>query len=237
MPRCQRTFRWLTDSPIRTAAGAASWRCPHCAGRETYETVIEPDLLDYAALAQAAAFRDFGVPEDSRRTTVLFWGLIPECIREPGARQYHVYLQSGSDGYQARLQIGHEMFHRTCSQGRIFHWTHEMLACLFSVRLLRQNGAEEYADQTERDYGQQAQQCSFRTLVTTDLIHGPFPPGLYGRAFRTGREWQERFGWQALCRLARTEGRNGAPDLAEWFSAVRGRTEMREHDPSFLNQN
>jgi hypothetical protein len=200
--------------------------------------VAAPDLLQYTALALTSCCADFGKPEDASVPTVVLWGLTPECVFEPQERQYNLYLQQGSDGYQARLQIGHEIFHRVCSRGRIFHWTHEMLACMFSVRLLRQSGANDYADQTEREYAAQAVLCSFEQMLSADLCRPPYPPGLYGRAFVTGMDWQERYGWTALCRLPEFRDPARLPDLPAWLSGTitERNNDLMEHALLFLNQ-
>ena len=214
MPRCQRTFRKLTAS----TAGSATFPCPYCPEQETYETVQAADLLNYAALAYAACVRDFGAPDDGACPTLLIFGIAPECVFEPSERQYNLYLRHDAEPFQARLQIGHEMFHRVCSQGRVFHWTHEMLACLFSVRLLRQSGGEEYAAQMEQEYFTLAAQCSFQEMVTADLSRPPYPVGLYGRAYQTGVEWERTHGWPALCSLPRCLTPANRPDVVAWLA-------------------
>jgi hypothetical protein len=216
MPRCQRTFRRLGPGETTPGSGDARWVCTFCEEQETYATVRDPDLLHYACLAEATCHRDFGKPADHQRPTLLLWGLRPECVLEPQERRYEIYLQYGSDPYQLRLQIGHEVFHRTCSQGRIFHWTHEMLACLVSVRLLRRNGWSEYAALMEEQYAGQAEQVTFAEMATADLSRTPYPAGLYGRAYVTGAALGEWVGWNSLCRLARCLDQGGAPDLGAW---------------------
>ena len=206
----------MDPEPRCRKPGGGAGVCPFCADAETYETVQAADLLDYARRAETLCRADFGLPSDSSRPTLLLFGLRPECIREPDDRRYDIYLQRDSDPYQLRLQIGHEMFHRVCSEGRIFHWTHEMLACLVSVRLLRRSGADAYADQIEREYEAQAAQLSFDAFQNRDLSAPPYPPGLYGRAYITGRSLLEVVGWSALCRLARALDATGNPDLRCW---------------------
>ncbi|MES2460001.1 MAG: hypothetical protein V4671_05405 [Armatimonadota bacterium] len=222
MPRCQRTFQRLPDA--RSGGPKTEnthWVCPYCADAESYDLLQDADLLQYARLAEAAAIQDFGRPNDASRTTFLLRGLRPECVFEPGDRRYDIYLQQGSDPLQLRLQIGHEMFHRVCSQGVVFHWTHEMLACLFSVRLLRHQGFEEYAAQTADAYRLEAAECSLQTLLTTDLWRSScYPPGFYGRAYLMGSALKSAVGWSALCRLARFRVERGAPDVHRWLDSL-----------------
>ena len=216
MPRCQRTFRRLGPGAVVPGSGDGRWCCPYCEDAEAYATVGDADLLHYAALAETACQRDFGKPSDHQRPTLFLWGLRPECVLEPSDRRYEIYLQRGSDPFQTRLQIGHEIFHRTCSQGRIFHWTHEMLACLVSVRLLRRHGGSDYAAVIEAEYALQAKQMSFAQMVAVDLSQGPYPVGLYGRAYITGAALIEAVGWDRLRRLGRCLNSRGAPDVAAW---------------------
>jgi hypothetical protein len=96
-----------------------------------------------------------------------------------------------------------------------------MLACLFSVRLLRQQGFEEYAAQTARQYREEAENCSLQTLFTADLWKmSCYPPGFYGRAFVTGAALKAAAGWPSLCRLARFRVERGAPDVSRWLHSL-----------------
>lgn len=223
MPRCQITFQRLPASVTDPASGAARWACPHCPDAEVYETVRDPDLTQYAALAYSACAADFGKPSDAQRPTLLLWGLRPECVLEPSDRRYDLYLQRGSDPYQARLQIGHEMFHRVASGGGLVcHWTHEMLACLVSVRLLRRHGSAAYAEQMEREYREQAQLLSVADMLRADpWTDAAYPPGFYGRAYAVGEALIQAVGWDRLRRLARCcRSPAGAPDVQDWIASL-----------------
>lgn len=223
MPRCQRTFQRFPRSLQSKGRGsdAERWICPFCPDAEVYEVIRDADLLQYARIAETAAIQDFGRPGDASRNTFLLCGLRPECVFEPEDRRYDIYLQQSSDALQFRLQIGHEIFHRVCSQGAIFHWTHEMLACLFSVRLLRLQGFEPYALQTALEYRQEAEICPLQTLLTTDLWKSShYPPGFYGRAYATGSALKSVVGWPALCRLPRFQVERGAPDVSRWLDSL-----------------
>jgi hypothetical protein len=152
---------------------------------------------------------------------VYLWGLRPECVYEPTDRRYEIYLATGSDPWQARLQMGHEIFHRVAGEGNVFHWTHEMLACLFSVRLLKRSGLTEYAEQITAQYVAEAEQCPMSTLLNADPWRdAAYPAGYYGRAFVTGLALQGAVGYAALCRLARARSRAGEPDVAVWSESL-----------------
>ena len=221
MPRCQRTFHRLTHRHATAGSGAAHWTCAHCPDAETYEAVCEPDLLDYLEQARVYCADRFGPSPDGQRPTLLLRGLRPECVYEPEDRRYEIYLQRGSDGWQLRLQIGHEMFHRACSRGRIFHWTHEMLACLTSVRLLRRAGMEPYAARMERDWLVEAGSLGVSEMLRLDLwTLSSYPPGFYGRAFATGAALTQAVGWDNLRRLARCASAGNAPDVDGWLASL-----------------
>lgn len=238
MPRCQRTFERLGES-AQTVSGTTPvgittvgipggspnkvWRCSFCPEAETYQPIIGGDFIEYARIAYAMCISDFGPPRDNGWRTTLWAGLRPECVREPSERAYDIYLGDGGDALQWRLQIGHEMFHRVCSQGRVFHWSHEMLACLASVRLLRRSGFETYATQTETEYARQATLLEVKQMQDTDVTLPPYPAGLYGRAFETGRALQSVVGWPALCRLARCLNRTDVPDVSRWCATLSSR--------------
>jgi hypothetical protein len=229
-PRCQRTFRALGPPGSDTI-----WTCPHCPDAETYEVVRDPDLLAFAADARHAVDRGFGPPRHDRGFGErLVLGLHPECVREQRGRRYDLYLARGSGPSQLRLQIGEEMFHRVCSEGRVFHWTHEMLACLFTLSLLREHGLGGYADRVEHDWRRDAVRMPPETLAALDLwaAAGPYPPGLYGRAFVVGDAFRRAVGWDALRPLARSLGPNGQPDVAAWLGTLA--PSEREHARSIL---
>ncbi|GAB4461830.1 MAG: hypothetical protein OHK0029_27710 [Armatimonadaceae bacterium] len=229
MPRCQRTFRRL-DSSETTPSDLQCWRCPYCPEQEIYQRILDPDLLTFARQAERFCTEHFGAPPDASFPTRLFTGLHPECVLEPRDHRYEIYLQNGSDPFQLRLQIGHEMFHRVCSQGVVFHWTHEMLACLVSVKLLDRYGASEYAVQTVREYEQQADFLSLVSMVQVNLLTPPYPPGFYGRAYITGRQLESTVGWEGLCRLARCLDTRRMPDIALRLSSLEPKAAARAAD-------
>lgn len=213
-PRCQRTFRRLSgDSTWR-------WTCPFCPDAEGYEAVADAGLLAYANAAQAFCERQFGPPPDAARPTTLLLGARPECVLEEGDRRYVVYLQAGSDEHQLRLQIGHEMFHRVCSRGRVFDWTHEMLACVVSVRLLRRHGLSDYAHRTETLYRHEAAQLSLLALRSVDLwTTSTYPAGFYGRAYVTGAALAGAVGWDWLRTLPGSAA-PAAPVMDAWLAGL-----------------
>lgn len=221
MPRCQNTFRSLGSGTTAPGVGVGVWVCPYCENREVYSTVRDPALLSYADTARSVAVRDFSAPSDPATPTLLLFGTRPECVYEPASKSYDIYLATGSDPWQSRLQIGHELFHRVAGEGRVFHWTHEMLACLFAVRLLRRTGFGDYGARIAAQYALEADTCPPALFFGTDpWSDAAYPPGYYGRAFMTGITLQDDVGYPALCRLARTMNRAGVPDVARWRDAL-----------------
>jgi len=222
LPRCQRTFRRLSQGETVPGTGVRRWACSYCPDAEIYEAVRDADLNEYVRLAYDDCVAAFGTPPgDAAWPTVLVLGLRPECVREADEKRYDLYLLAGSDPWQLRLQIGHETFHRVCSQGRVFHWTHEMFACLVSTRLLRRFGLADYAAKREQEWEQEADRLPLCDLRATNLWTGvPYPFGFYGRAFVTGARLVEAVGWQRLRPLARA-ARTAAPDVtAAWLAAL-----------------
>lgn len=218
MPRCQRTFQKLPGS-------GPAWICGRCPDRETYALLEDPGLLRDAAITYRACLADFGPTGDEERPMRFVLGLHPECVLVPedgaGRGGYLLYLQRGSDPCQLRLQMGHEIFHRVGSRGRVVHWTHEMLACLFAVRQLRAFGWNEYADRCDAEYTAQARALPLVRMRRLDLSPGRYPEGLYGRAYVTGKALRAAVGWKELCRLARTApGEDGGPDLDRWLGSL-----------------
>lgn len=220
MPRCQRTFRYLLSSTVVPEAGGKQWTCPHCSEQEVYTSLRIPELLAYAAFAEKACLTHFGLPADHERPSAFWWGIRPECVYESNDRRYDIYLASDSDPWQARLQIGHELFHRIAGEGQIFHWTHEMLACLISVRLLEQHGEKEYAAKVVAQYTQEAEYCSRNRLLEMDpWAEAVYPVGYYGQAFVMGMALQDAVGWGELCHLARAPVvATGQPDVNGWLN-------------------
>jgi hypothetical protein len=230
MPRCQRTFRRLPpEARADSANGSAVWTCPFCADSESYATVTASDLREFTALAEANCRRDFGAPADAHRATLLLLGERPECVLEREDRRYDLYLRRDSDSFQLRLQIGHEIFHRTCSLGRVFHWTHEMLACHAAVRTLDRCGAAEYADRVRAAYRAEAAGMAREALLGSDLRAleaGALAGAGYGRAFVIGEELIAATGWPALCKLARRIRRDGVPDVSGWLEDLPAETRL-----------
>jgi hypothetical protein len=226
MPRCQRTFYYLRHSDLPAGAASAAtgnalrWICPYCTDAEIYERIGEAELLQYALLAENYCKQEFGAPTDAPRPYALFYGVRPECRLELSDYRYDIYLQQGSDAFQLRLQIGHEMFHRVCSQGRVFHWTHEMLACMTAVRLLRQYASAEYADSIAQEYLKQSEKCSMGAMLHSNVTDPPYTEGIYGRAFVTGVLLQEAVGWHLLRRLARSLNKRGQVDISLWLQRL-----------------
>jgi hypothetical protein len=205
MARCQRTYFPLSGlGPV--------WECVHCPEQERYERVRDERVRAFAEQAHVGAIAEFGSPNDSHWPMHLILGLRPECFHAPG-QGYLLYVQRGSDALQLRLQLAHEIFHRVCSGGIVFDWTHEMLACHFAVRLLRAGGLTSYADEQERAYRAEADHLPLAAMLRCDLRR-IYPPGLYGRAFVTGQELIDAVGWREVRALARHEG------LDEWRASL-----------------
>lgn len=78
------------------------------------------------------------------------------------------------------------------------------------------DGMEDYAAQIEREYETQAERLAINDMMRSDLTSPPYPEGLYGRAYVTGRSLSDAAGWHALCLLGRIRKGTDVPDVAAW---------------------
>jgi hypothetical protein len=88
----------------------------------------------------------------------------------------------------------------------------------------------------EKEYLNQSEFCSLEVMLGSDLARSPYPPGLYGRAYRTGLMLREKYGWWALCHLSRTGVRGNLVAIEGRLSVYSQQTGILEHESGFLNQ-
>jgi hypothetical protein len=156
---------------------------------------------------------------------VLEWGANPEyrALTADGMPRIFV-AREGADWWRIRYQIAHEVFHWLCTPPRTFHWTHEMLAVEIALRAMRGIGEHDYAQRAMNGLVEESGQSSLATILTTPVTPGE-PPGLYGRAWVTGRSLIEAVGWERVKLLAQSFDAEGRPDVARW---VRSLTEVEQ---------
>jgi hypothetical protein len=198
---------------------------------DSLSPLTDPGLLAYAERCVALAAAEFDRSALPTRFVVVDGGSVPE-FRKVGDGSL-VVVQRGSNLWQSRFQLGHEITHWLLTPKdvpAIFHWTHEMLANEVSLRCLRSSGlaaAEEVAEQNETDFRRKADGVSLRKMLATPLVH-PYH-WVYGRAFVVGRQLQVAAGWKDVKRLALYFTDRGQPDLAAWLAALPAHSQKRVH--------
>lgn len=155
---------------------------------------------------------------DLPRPIRLIWGSQPEYRPATTGRGGVLLMQEGSDWWQIRYQLGHEIFHWVCTPGRLFHWVHEMFAVEMSLRGMQAIGEHDYVREIRQRLASEATELAYREMQALSL-EPPYPTGLYGRAWITGRDLQAAVGWNRLKPLA-AMFRAGEPDMAGWFETL-----------------
>lgn len=197
MPQCQRTGMILDD---RFRLNERCLRCPGwksspCIGGETYCDISSEVWAEVPVrLAMDDAHQEFG------RTSwgVRLWdGLYPQTIREREATEVDVYLHADArDAERLAFQASHEVVHVICNPGTI-HWTHEVVATLFSMDHLVRSGFSAYRERSESYLQREV------LLLSTEQLMAWTPerrnaPGVHGRAYVVGRQLVEIVGWSAV---------------------------------------
>jgi hypothetical protein len=195
-----------------------------CPGGETYY-LQGPETRTGALVLEALAYgqRRFGrtpaqaplvwlVNEKSGQAPIL-----PISAEDDHGRR-EIYLNGQSDG-QLAYQASHEVFHTVLTPIRIQHWTHELLATMFSLDFLAASGREAHrAIQIASD---EAQAVGFPTEELA-RVGQPYPPGFYGRLSIFGRQLVQMVGSAELDRLAYYWGPDGQPAYWVWVGEREG---------------
>lgn len=222
MVQCQRSYRYLEDAHQQPDG---TWVCPgppwtpadDCSGGEQYRRLDDDRLIAFFDTAFQMAEREFGLSVYGPCPREFIFGLIPQHIFEPRSQTSFVYVQTGSDPLQLRLQLAHEAFHAVASRAA-FHWTHEMLAVLFSLRVLDATGFAQYAEINRYHHAANSHDLPRNELVKVASL--PYPEGIYDAAWALGTELETIVGWKELRRLARSLGPTGRPDVEGWLVSL-----------------
>ena len=122
------------------------------------------------------------------------------------------------------FQLAHESVH--CVLGaEHFHWSHELLATVFSIASLSQSGdLREEGNRCRRFLIEQAAGQSINEALSYKGIDSRIlSKPAYGRLYLLGSELRNAFGWDALLQLA-AGGPGGAPqDVVEWVESLGSR--------------
>jgi hypothetical protein len=155
---------------------------------------------------------EFG--KELRNPPLVEWGKRPE-FRAVTAGKSTIFVARGSDWWRIRYQIAHEVFHWLCGP-RVFHWTHEFFAVETAIRAMAAIGEVDYARRTMAGLRESA---DLTTL--SEMLVSPLPdvdlPGLYGRAWVTGRQLTGAVGWLRMKLLADCFDADGRPDVVGWM--------------------
>lgn len=219
MPQCQRSpnntvlqreaFE-LTPGIVRCPGEPYS---PGCPGTELYIIVATGPLREYLDGSLSSCAERFGVQRDELPTD-LWLGESPLTVLETSDR-WAIYLGRASDGLQLRRQIAHEAFHRVCGPGGAGHWTHEMLAEVFTMYRLTETADVQYAMQSIQEARQRA------SGVSMSELHAWTGGGeFYGKALAVGLELLDACGWEHVARLVDYFDHDWRPDPERWLRAL-----------------
>ena len=125
-----------------------------------------------------------------------------------------------TDWWRIRYQIAHEVFHWLCTPPRTFHWAHEMLAVEMALRAMDEVGERDYVQRSIDQLVEEAELLSVGGMLVTPFAAGGYPPGLYGRAFVTGRELTDAVGWERVKLIADSFDGAGKVDVAAWVRST-----------------
>lgn len=181
---------------------------------------LDADVGAFLAERARRTAEEFGKSYDD--LPLLEWGATIQfqAITADGKPRIFV-AREGADWWRIRYQIAHEVFHWLCSPPRTFHWTHEMLAVETAVRAMDEIGEHDYARRSVDLLLEQAELLPLQTMLVTPLVSDDPPglyghPGIYGRAWLTGRQLSDAVGWERVKQLADSFDPNGKASPRRW---------------------
>ena len=222
MPQCQRSpNKTRLDRLVQTSPG--TWTCPgasygavDCAGGETYAFLTDKVHVALALDVMAVTEAEFDEAPPTR-PVVFIWGELPQHIVWGGISE--IYLERAAFGDERFFwQVAHEGFHHVCTPAALLHWSHEMLATLWSVRYMDASGRRAFSEAAAQREMSRMDRCPLEAMLAVDSL--PYPDGFYGRALSVGFRLQEAVGWPQLKSLAYSLDPEGRPDVAAWQDAL-----------------
>jgi hypothetical protein len=218
VPQCQRSPGFNTRLDGLTPVNGV-WTCPGasygaqgCRGGETYALISDAFYRGELLAVIAGTEAEFG-RQAPTGAPVLLWGEGPQHIVYNGVSE--IYISRAARGDRSfDWQAPHESFHHVCTPAGVLHWTHEMLAQLWTSEYLRRAGKAAYVQEAEQQELSTANLCPMEVLFGRPTI--PYPPGFYGRALEIGTKLQALVGWDQLTRLADYFDSNGSPNVEAW---------------------
>jgi hypothetical protein len=175
---------------------------------------LDDEVTAFLAERASRTAAEFG--KDVREPPMLEWGDRPEFrgVTTDGKAAIFV-ARDGADWWRIRYQVAHEVFHWLCGP-RVFHWTHEFFAVEMAVRAMAAIGELDYARRVMAGLREEADLTPLGVMLVSPLPDVSLP-GLYGRAWVTGRELTRRVGWVRMKLLADCFDADGKPDIVGWM--------------------
>lgn len=182
--------------------------------------LLDDDVTAFLAARRRRTTAEFGLDPENGPLPELEWGERPEFRAITTDDRPRIFVaRDGADWWRIRYQIAHEVFHWLCTPRGIFHWAHELFAVETAMRALDELGEHDYTRRAAANLAEEAEQLPFEAMLTTPLAV-PYPDGLYGRAWLTGRELTAAVGWERLKPLAASFDEHGAPDVGGWARSL-----------------
>jgi hypothetical protein len=155
---------------------------------------------------------------------LLEWGELARTVTAKG-RPRIIVARGDADWWRIRYQIAHEVFHWLCGP-RVFHWTHEFFAVETAIRAMASIGELDYARRAMAGLREEADVTPLGVMLVSPLPDVELP-GLYGRAWVTGRELTGAVGWVRMKLVADCFDGDGKPDVVGWVRSLPAREQSR----------
>jgi hypothetical protein len=225
VPQCQHSYVFLREDIDRRADG--TWTCPGppwtpCTEGEIYDESVPEWCGAYfersMRLVEQLSQRTRKNPASSH---LVLFGVRPQTMHEGNhADRYCIYIASGSNDDQIRYQLGHEAVHRLNSPPHTRHWTHEMVAELFTIEMLRREGHGFYAHLIHLS-SMSNHDVDFEPLC--HAAHWDASVASYAAAYRLAVDLsnREEIGTAKLWELLGTNvDVEGVPDVGAWLAGL-----------------
>jgi hypothetical protein len=179
---------------------------------------LDEEVMAFLAERARRTAEEFGKQEGE--SPLLEWGDVPEFRDLTADGKPRIFVErEGADWWRIRYQIAHEVFHWLCTPPQTFHWAHELFGVETAVRAMAAIGELDYARREIERLRGDAGSMSLDTMLVHELAV-PYPPGLYGRAWVTGRELTSAVGWVRMKQLACCFDAAGKPDVLGWTQSL-----------------
>lgn len=226
-PMCLRTHRFLLpEEEIEPGV----WRCHgrlDCPGGHDYRLAGGDDearaIVDRALSYARTRF------EAELSQPIVVWHSpgadeLPESTT--GSAGEHAIYLSHSTPEQGAYQASHEVFHTLFTPVDTHHWTHEMLAVVFSLDFLAAEGFADYRVSTIDGLDRASAALRLDDLVA--VVGIPYPRGTYGRASVIGRQLVGLVGSDRFFELRDSwVAGTGSPEYDGWVEALPGEIRSR----------